>query len=98
MLHARLRPLESKDTGSVLVKSRLVTATCPWSDGLSVLNFLRKAPLFFHRFDPTRSPSTRFKWIAEILRFPRNLAALELHDADRIGRLPVVQNYIFGNP
>src|SRR5258708_34140669 len=67
-------------------------------DGLSVLKFLRKAPLLFHRFDPTRSPSTRFKWIAEILRFLRNLASLELHDADRIGRLPSVQDYTFGKP
>ena len=67
-------------------------------DGLSVLKSLRKTPLLFHRFDPTRSPSARFKWIAEILRFPRNLAALELHDAHRIGRLPVVQDYILGNP
>jgi hypothetical protein len=32
------------------------------------------------------------------LRFSRNLTALELHDADRVGRLPVVQDYIFGNP
>src|SRR5262245_18370507 len=66
-------------------------------DGLSVLKFIGKASLLVHRFDPTRSPSTRFKWIAEILRFPLNLAALELHDADRIGRLPVVEDYIFGN-
>ena len=65
---------------------------------LTVLQLLRKAFALFHRFDPTRSPGTCFKWIAEILRFPHNLAVLEFHDADRKGRLPVVQDYIFGNP
>ena len=59
---------------------------------------LRKTPRRFDRFDPTGSPSARFKWIAEILRFPSDLTFLELHDADRIGRLPVVQDYVFGNP
>ena len=68
------------------------------SPAITLAKLLRKAPLLFHRLNPTRSPSTRFKWITEILRFPRNLAAVELHDADRIGRLAVVQDYIFSNP
>src|SRR6516164_911748 len=52
----------------------------------------------FHRFDPTRSPGACFKRIAEILRFPRNLAIRELHDTDRVGRLPVVQDDVFADP
>src|ERR1700722_15155073 len=39
-----------------------------------------------------------FEWICEVLRFPRDLVALKLHDAYRIRRLVVIRQDEFGNP
>jgi hypothetical protein len=44
------------------------------------------------------SPCGSHEWIRKVLRFPHNLVAPELHDADRVGRLAVICQDEFGDP
>src|SRR5271154_6828489 len=54
--------------------------------------------LCVHPFDPLSAKCGRHEWIRKVLRFPRNLVARELHDADGIRRLGVICYDQFGDP
>jgi hypothetical protein len=56
------------------------------------------ATLRVYPFDPLSAPGASLERISKVLCFPGNLATLKLHDADRIGRLSVIQDYVFANP
>src|SRR3984957_10534749 len=58
----------------------------------------RASRLCVHPFDPLSAPCGGHEWIREVLRFPRNLDAPELHDAHGVGRLAVVCEDEFGDP
>src|ERR1700741_263533 len=64
---------------------------------LSVANS-RASRLCVHPFDPLSAECGSYEWIREILCFPRNLVALELHDAHGVGRLAVIRQDEFGDP
>jgi hypothetical protein len=49
-------------------------------------------------FDPLSAKCGRREWVCEVLSFPRNLFAAELHDADGVSRLSVIRQDEFGNP
>jgi hypothetical protein len=51
-----------------------------------------------HPFDPLSAKCGGHEWIREVLRFPRHLVALELHDAHGVGRLAVIGQDEFRNP
>ena len=54
--------------------------------------------LCVHPFDPLSAKCGGREWIRKVLCFPRNLVALELHDAHRVGRLAVICQNEFGDP
>ena len=54
--------------------------------------------LFIDPFDPLSAERRRHKWIREVLRLPRDLVALELHDAHCVGRLAVIGQDQLGDP
>src|SRR5580658_8565177 len=58
----------------------------------------RTASLCVHPFDPLSARCGSHKRICKVLRFPRNLVVLELHDAHSVGRLAVVCQDEFGDP
>jgi hypothetical protein len=58
----------------------------------------RASRLCVHPFDPLSAPCGSREWIRKVLCFPRNLVVLELHDAHRVGRLPVICQDEFGDP
>ena len=58
----------------------------------------RASRLCVHPFDPLSAECESHKWIRKVLCFPRNLVALELHDAHGVGRLTVVCQDEFGDP
>src|SRR5271169_5364880 len=58
----------------------------------------RASKLCVHPFDPLSAECGSHEWIREVLRFPRDLVALELHDAHRVGRLAVICEDEFGDP
>src|SRR4029077_9418396 len=49
-------------------------------------------------FDPLSAPCGSHEWIREVLGFPRNLVAPELHDAHGVRRLTVICQDEFGDP
>src|SRR5215472_18473647 len=51
-----------------------------------------------HPFDPLSAPCGSHEGIRKVLCFPRNLVALELHDAHNVGRLAVICQDEFGDP
>ncbi len=58
----------------------------------------RASRLRVHPFDPLSARCRGHEWIREVLCFPRNLVAPELHDAHGVGRLAVVCQDEFGDP
>src|ERR1700752_3499944 len=58
----------------------------------------RASKLCVHPFDPLSARYRSHEWIRKVLCFPRNLAAAELHDAHRVGRLAVIRQDEFGDP
>src|SRR5512132_106173 len=54
--------------------------------------------LCVHPFDPLSAPCGSHEGIRKVLCFPRNLVALELHDAHGVGRLAVICQDEFGDP
>jgi len=58
----------------------------------------RALRLCVHPFDPLSAECGSYKWIGKVLCFPRDLVALELHDAHGVGRLAVVRQDEFGDP
>src|SRR4029077_7029038 len=64
-------------------------------DGLERLTVAR---LCVHPFDPLSAPCGSHEGIRKVLCFPRNLVALELHDAHGVGRLAVICQDEFGDP
>ena len=58
----------------------------------------RTSRLCVHPFDPLSAECGSHKLIRKVLCFPRNLVALELHDAHGVGRLAVVCQDEFGDP
>src|SRR5579864_7360448 len=54
--------------------------------------------LCVHPFHILSAPCGSREWTRKVLRFPRNLVALELHDAHRVGRLAVIGQDKFGDP
>src|SRR5438477_12092540 len=54
--------------------------------------------LRIHPFDPLCAPGARLERVRKILRFPSNLVAAELHDADGVGRLTVICQDVFSDP
>ena len=63
--------------------------------GLFILTASR---LCVHPFDPLSAPCGSHEGIRKVLRFPRDLVALELHDAHGVGRLAVICKDEFGDP
>src|SRR5262245_48363345 len=53
--------------------------------------------LCIHPFDPLSAPCGGHEGIRKVLCFPRNLVALELHDAHGVGRLAVICQDEFGD-
>src|SRR5271154_3128998 len=58
----------------------------------------RASRLCVHPFDPLSAECGSHEWIRKVLCFPRNLVALELHDAHGVGRLVVICQDEFGDP
>src|SRR5580704_1886030 len=58
----------------------------------------RASRLCVHPFDPLSAPCGSHEWIRQVLCFPRNLVAPELHDAPGVGRLAVMCQDEFGDP
>src|SRR5271157_3126949 len=58
----------------------------------------RASRLCVHPFNPLSAECGSHEWIRKVLRFPRNLVALELHNAHGVGRLAVVCQDEFGDP
>src|SRR3984885_14710095 len=58
----------------------------------------RASRLCVHPFDPLSAECGSHEWIRKVLCFPRNLIALELHDAHGVGRLTVICQDEFGDP
>src|SRR5580698_5717132 len=54
--------------------------------------------LCFHPLDPLRAKCRSRKWIRKVLCLPRNLVAVELHDAHGVRRLAVISQNEFGDP
>src|ERR1700685_3491286 len=54
--------------------------------------------LCVYPFDPLGARCWRHEWIRKVLCFPRDLVALELHDAHGVGRLTVIGQDVFGDP
>jgi hypothetical protein len=52
---------------------------------------------FAHPFDPLSAPHAGLERICKVLCFPCNLVAAELHDADGVGRPPVIRQNILGD-
>jgi len=58
----------------------------------------RASRLCVHPLDPLSTEYGSYEWIREVLCFPRNLVARELHDAHGVGRLAVIGEDEFGDP
>src|ERR1700735_4548221 len=58
----------------------------------------RASILCVHPLDQLSAPCGSHEWIRKVLCLPRNLVALELHDAHGVGRLAVICQYEFGDP
>lgn len=65
---------------------------------LDVTRDFHASRLWVHPFDPLSARGGSHKRIREVLRFPRNLVALELHDAHCVGRFAVISQNEFGDP
>ena len=52
----------------------------------------------FHPLDPLCAPDRRLKGICKILCFMHHFAVSELHDTHHEGRLPLVSDYVLGDP
>src|SRR5271156_3355827 len=68
------------------------------ANGGVVGGFSRASRLCVHPFDPFSAECGSHEWIRKVLSFPRNLVALELHDAHGVGRLGVIRQDEFGDP
>src|SRR5262249_57444478 len=51
-----------------------------------------------HPLDPLSARRSRLERIAEVLGLASDLPVLQLHDAHRVGRLPIVSEDEFGDP
>src|SRR5579862_2294522 len=89
MAYCSKSPLPS----SVNWTNRFQSISCPSTGGCS-----RASRLCVHPFDPLSAECGSHEWIRKILRFPRNLVVLELHDAHGVGRLAVICEDEFGDP
>src|SRR5580704_5727765 len=58
----------------------------------------RASRLCIHPFDQLSAPCRSHEWIREVLCFPRNLLAAELHDAHGVGRPAVIREDEFCDP
>src|SRR5271168_3314671 len=58
----------------------------------------RASRLCVHPFDQLSAPCGSRERISKVLCFPRDLVALELHDAHGVGRLAVIFQDVFGDP
>src|SRR5271155_1941533 len=63
-----------------------------------LLSNSRASRLSVHPFDPFSSECRSHERIRKVLRLPRNLVALELHDAHSVGRLTVIRQDKFRDP
>src|SRR5208282_6707486 len=58
----------------------------------------RVSRLCGHSFHPLSARCGSHEWIGKVLCFPRNLVAVELHDAHGVRRLAVICQDQFGDP
>jgi hypothetical protein len=65
---------------------------------IASLFILAASRLCVHPFDPLSAPCGSHEGIRKVLCFPRDLVALELHDAHGVGRLAVICQDELGDP